>query len=1293
MLQGQFIMSNYNTDCKTANTRQMKTLILILLLISTNIFAQKDLPPVFSVLDPAHPKAIYDTDTSKGTIYQVTLRNDTASATDQVKFYEINRSSQDTMLLKVIDAQTWVEDTVITKTGAARNYIFVKPVGAIIMVKLMSSTSIDVYVRKREFDPSIMIVENGLSATPPAPQTPTYVASWNERPVNLQLFPRASNDSGNSVISGTITNDGYWDTCVTKLYRAGVLTKTTYQVLTYSSGTANFSITNKIKAEKQEYTLRFYLRYDGADSLLYQVDSLVAGDVYLVTGQSNAQYTDTATSINNYSEWMRTFGIQTDSLNYHAYSAADTVWHRSYSNVRITSIANYHPYNVGGIGQYLQINVLDSFNIPTCVINGAMINTSIRSHTRNNSAPTSFSTLYGKTLYRIQKAKVQDNIKAIFWFQGESDMTSTTGDNNTPTYGNPRGVAGTSTYPIYFDSLFRSWVTDYDFQKVFVYQMRQVEGGIPATYQSVMREVQRTFLTTYNDTVQLIPTFGIGSRSTDNLHYDIAGYRIASQYAFLRAKQLFYNSVDTVGVRAPSIRKAFYTSTALTTIGMLFNGSNPVGIPADTLSQDIEKNFYLDGAATTTATSLTLSNDTLYLTMPVAQSATTISYLPPQRNHTVNTSLPYNGAFIRNSRGQAVLGFNGVAIEDPPPDPPPAPRDTNNWQAESKDLFAKMHLASSTIDTTDKWNMDSLISRLKTDNVWTVWDALFIEAVKDTNAAKISWTTLDSNYLLVGQGYNNLLPNIPTFTSYRGYKNASTDSVWLSTNVRPDRLSHFNKDSGTVLGWSGDEYSAETWVSNNYRNGLGKLFSVFDSTTNQITISLSPIGNVAGTLYTLGNWNTLISQSTAIIQPVTTSTGMFSLQHKLNSSGANDSVLVWRNDTLKTKSAGTTYTFYDIPYPFYLGASNIKNTQVANFFKGRNVIFAIGSKLTATQMKLFYQHIKWYLDRVGALSTITLSQPVKDNIAIMAPDSGMMIAPYTPIQYDYDNDSLRMYTYNQDSAKFQLYKSELGITWQHFSDVTPSYFESSIRQNGSATNWYGLTHDFTYDASRQYFYLETNSTDDGITWNKNGDTLNDGSKWFGEDHTSYFMTDSNKYYLLLRKNTTEDTKLRKISLVKTTDFTTYTPRRTIVPADTSNFFKTTSKDYAKSFYYGNMFTTGVNEYWMLATIMKHDTATAHDSTHRIWDIANANATDNCLWTELLFSYDGDNWRRTNDTNAFIPLNNSYKQIYALPTVIGDTLYIYTFESKKRHWSKDPLPDIFSIWRYKISLTDLRAYKP
>lgn len=92
-------------------------------------------------------------------------------------------------------------------------------------------------------------------------------------------------------------------------------------------------------------------------------------------------------------------------------------------------------------------------------------------------------------------------------------------------------------------------------------------------------------------------------------------------------------------------------------------------------------------------------------------------------------------------------------------------------------------------------------------------------------------------------------------------------------------------------------------------------------------------------------------------------------------------------------------------------------------------------------------------------------------------------------------------------------------------------------------------------------------------------------------------------------------------------------------------------------------------------------------------IGNEHTTD----VQLVWSENGkDNWQRLNSRLNFIDRMPGVMQQYGWWSVIGDTAYIYTAESKRRHTdyenANNRSGNYFFSSRYKILLTDLYKYK-
>ena len=81
--------------------------------------------------------------------------------------------------------------------------------------------------------------------------------------------------------------------------------------------------------------------------------------------------------------------------------------------------------------------------------------------------------------------------------------------------------------------------------------------------------------------------------------------------------------------------------------------------------------------------------------------------------------------------------------------------------------------------------------------------------------------------------------------------------------------------------------------------------------------------------------------------------------------------------------------------------------------------------------------------------------------------------------------------------------------------------------------------------------------------------------------------------------------------------------------------------------------------------------------------------------QLVWSSDCKSWTRLNDRKVFIQRKEGIEQMFAWWSVIGDQVYIYTCESKRKHtvWANtyDKVGKYYYSSRYKIKLTDLYMY--
>lgn len=467
--------------------------------------------------------------------------------------------------------------------------------------------------------------------------TSSIVLNYNQSPRTLQFYARDSQDSANVLFSGSVLTTGF-DSMYVETYRNNLLWKRKAVKLNYFVGIASFSIGQKIKAELSEYKFKLYIKTGVTNTLLKTADSVVCGDAYIVCGQSNSHPTDPAATYQN--EFCRSFGVQTANYNENPYNPADTAWGFSKADGSVYYWSG--PYNVGIWALQLQKMIKETYGIPTCIINGGRASSTIEMNLRNNNNQTDLSSIYGKTLYRVQKAGLTNGIKGIFWYQGESNGNSTW-----------------QNYSVNFATLYNSWKSNYpSFKKIFLFQVRPC---CSEQYASQLREIQRKLPETYPD-IELIATAGASHYT--GCHYIYPGYIEIADMVFKPVSKAFYAISDTTDMRPPNIRAAYFTKADKKEIAILFWNSRVSYWPADTLGQSMKNYFYLDGAIGNVAGG-TISGDTLKLQLINSSSATRITYLPTVWNH--DDSLIYEGPFLRNSKKIGALSFHDYPIAPTPP--------------------------------------------------------------------------------------------------------------------------------------------------------------------------------------------------------------------------------------------------------------------------------------------------------------------------------------------------------------------------------------------------------------------------------------------------------------------------------------------------------------------------------------------------------------------------------------------------------------------------------------------------
>ena len=460
------------------------------------------------------------------------------------------------------------------------------------------------------------------------------VVSFDKLPAEKQLFARDKNREADITIAGKVQTGGYSYISVLKFRNK---TKVGYQkgALTYSGSNAPFSVTTKIKAELAEYAFEVYACKSASDStLIVRRNDVVAGDFYLIYGQSNAVAWEVDYQYRN--EFCRTFG--------------------STANGNGWGLSNEITPRTGIFGVEFQRRVAEKYQMPTCVINGAMAGASILDLTaRNPNNHADASTGYGILLNYAQQTGLLPNLKGIYYWQGEAEAAS-----DDPTVWAPR-----------FDKLMVQLKEDYPMiEKLYVFQLPLFGGGPYDDRIGAFREQQRLLDKKY-PIIQ--PYAALGAPGWNGFHYGLEGYlQVGRDLAEMAG---FYHYGEKEKATSPSLQKAFYSNSKQDEITMVFEDYQKMIYPNDTINANIEGSqepvstysvkdfFYLNKEWQKLKAGRAEANKVI-VTLKTVGNDTLIKYLPSKYHYSGLVTAPwvYIGPFLKNTRGFRAFAFHHNTI-------------------------------------------------------------------------------------------------------------------------------------------------------------------------------------------------------------------------------------------------------------------------------------------------------------------------------------------------------------------------------------------------------------------------------------------------------------------------------------------------------------------------------------------------------------------------------------------------------------------------------------------------------
>jgi hypothetical protein len=470
---------------------------------------------------------------------------------------------------------------------------------------------------------------------------------FNKLPQDFQLYPRESTNLADITVEGVVKSAEFTAVSI-RVLRNNAINKYQKTALTFSGSSAKFSSKFQIPAELAEYDFEVF-GFKGKDSsLVVKRKNVVAGDVFYVTGQSNA-WIGPIDDLVYQGEWVRSFGLVQGGDNYGPYNLADTLWSLPVGRARIGPWASE-------IGRLLY----ESEKIPISIINSAAGGSNIDWHSildGNLSAPDGGNIMY----YKALKSGTIKYAKGLIFRQGESEAAAASG----PKY----------EWGVKFENLKQKYKKYFpSFQYVFAAQNNILE------YQYTQAALLREDLRKQQQNDPFIRTFATaGLPGFDRLHYSNFGYRSSALELYRIISKDIYKRNLTNEVYSPSIQSVYFLSPKEhNKLVLEFDEGQSLVLPSDTTVKDtngnshvstIKDQFFWDKTNTASLATYILKIDVLnknkLLITFKGDFEGFIGYMPDYHRGfvTAKSEYPFPGPFIKNSLGMRALGFSYFPVE------------------------------------------------------------------------------------------------------------------------------------------------------------------------------------------------------------------------------------------------------------------------------------------------------------------------------------------------------------------------------------------------------------------------------------------------------------------------------------------------------------------------------------------------------------------------------------------------------------------------------------------------------
>jgi hypothetical protein len=447
-------------------------------------------------------------------------------------------------------------------------------------------------------------------------------------PTSAQLYPRdRATNTATVHVRGRVNDPDITDIEM-RVYREGTLV-TTRRV----PATPSWTLDAPITAERASYTVEVWAERPSGSTLIRRASDIIAGDVFIIQGQSNAVAASTdgagTAASADHSAWVRTFGYSTaDPVQ----SVHDRSWYRATGE----GFEGHHTLVRGAIGQIgvqLGRNLVDRTGIPVAIVNGADGGKPSSFFQRSDAHPTDPATNYGRLLDRLRDAGLADAVRGVIWYQGESDA-------GVPAHHNANVRA-----------LMSDWRTDFpNLEHFYVVQIRSGCGG---TSGLAVQEVERRFATLPDTSV--MTTMGLDGHAGCHYVYQ-RGYRQLADWLSLGILRDLYGITPATPADPPNPLNASWANSARTGIRVNLTDASQSLRCAPGSNAD----FVLYG---TTARVADVRCGTGYFNLVLngpGTSLTAIAY-SGHRGTATNDSTPTT-AWITNASDMGLLAFDRLPV-------------------------------------------------------------------------------------------------------------------------------------------------------------------------------------------------------------------------------------------------------------------------------------------------------------------------------------------------------------------------------------------------------------------------------------------------------------------------------------------------------------------------------------------------------------------------------------------------------------------------------------------------------